>query len=223
MIGIGDRDRCRSRVSFSSCPPPGGKCDWLTAFAYRTDDRGSGRSYCKLVVAIQHAKLETDDEWTSVKPAISLADEISSDPSLTDLRKLPFVTQPPFRYQPVPCTRCSITRTGALSRTLPTWWQLTSVGRHIEAYWTEQRSPIGLKFAWSEIQHSRSSSAASEFSRTPEIVTRKRPWQAMQFRRAAWSTETPLSWFGLNARNLGKCSSAQKGGRRAARLARFKR
>lgn len=34
----------------------------------------------------------------------------------------------------------------------------------------------------------------------------------MQFRRAAWSTETPLSWFGLNAQILGKCSSVQKGG-----------
>ncbi|MFK0278348.1 hypothetical protein ACIQUG_32055 [Ensifer sp. NPDC090286] len=111
MIGIGDRDRRRSRVSFSSCPPLAEKCDWLSALAYSTDDCGNvtlsgrynmgNRSDRKLVVAIQQAKLETDDERTSVKPAISRADEISSDPSFTGWRKPPFVTQPPFRYQPV--------------------------------------------------------------------------------------------------------------------------
>lgn len=40
------------------------------------------RSYRELVLAIQQAKLETDGERTSVKPAIARADEISSARSL---------------------------------------------------------------------------------------------------------------------------------------------
>lgn len=45
------------------------------------------RSYRELVLAIQQAKLETDDERTSVKPAIARADEISTARSLAVWRK----------------------------------------------------------------------------------------------------------------------------------------
>lgn len=47
----------------------------------------SDHSYRELVLAIQQAKLETDDERTSVKPAIARADEISSARSLAGWRK----------------------------------------------------------------------------------------------------------------------------------------
>jgi hypothetical protein len=93
MTAIGADLGYRSRRAL----PLAQKCDWPTTLAYPTDDRGNvtpagrynmgNRSYRELVVAIQQAKLETDDERTSVKSAISRADEISSDPSLAGWRK----------------------------------------------------------------------------------------------------------------------------------------
>lgn len=93
MTAIGADRVYRSRRAL----PLAEKGDGLSALAYPTDDSRSvtlfgrynmgDRSDRKLVVAIQQAELETDDETTSVKPAISRVDEISSDPSLTGGRK----------------------------------------------------------------------------------------------------------------------------------------